>query len=199
VAKSALMHVLIVGIMFFQMLILPTNVVGQHSFGIELDYVTGFQDQPLQIWDDTIDFSIPHGSQLTFSFSKRIPNSKWLLTSGLGAKYLNTRGETSSQLKFTTNSFNINALIGTRYSVSKKFDIGLQFMIETNRNMSETTFLKANLWRYYLALESAYHLNEKWLLVCKYSRSLSPNEDAYLLFIPPNQLSLGMQYHFNEL
>ncbi len=183
----------------FLFLVFSTPAKGQSSFGIELSYVTGFQDSQIKILDEYIDFSMPHGSQLTLLFSKRIKETPWLLTTGLGGKYMSIQGQTSSQLQFSANSFKVNALLGTRYNIYKGLDLGFQFIIESNRDIDEITYLKADLWRYYWCLETAYALNNKWDVVIKYWRSISPNEDVYLLFTPINQISIGVNYYFHEI
>tara|TARA_R110002050_G_scaffold20348_1_gene57634 strand:- start:22566 stop:23120 length:555 start_codon:yes stop_codon:yes gene_type:complete len=183
----------------FLILFFSKPVNGQKSFGIELSYLTGFQSREVDVLDDSIDFSMPHGSQLTLSYSKRIKESSWVLTTAFGGKYINMHGKTSSQLKFSTNSFKVNALFGTRYNIHKDLDLGFQFVVESNRDLDEISYLKADLWRYYLCLETAYNFQGNCSIAIKYWRSLSPNEDVYLLFNSVNQVSIGVNYYFHEI
>jgi hypothetical protein len=90
-------------------------------------------------------------------------------------------------------------MLGGSYTILKDFDLGLQFAVESNRDFDEIAYAKADLWRYYVCLETSYAIKSKWNVVFKYWRSLSPNNDVYVLFSPINQLSIGLNYHFNEI
>jgi hypothetical protein len=192
-------HTALLGVILFLVLISSVPAIGQNSFGLELTYVTGFQDREIKILDEHIDLSMPHGAQLTVVYSKRIKDSPWLAHTGIGGKYMSIRGQTSNQLNFLANSFKVNALLGTRYQMYPDLSLGAQFIIESNRDFGEITYLKSDIWRYYVCLEAVYTMNKKWNAVIKYWRSISSNDDVYLLFTPINQISIGANYYFHEI
>lgn len=173
--------------------------VSQKSFGVEISYLTGFQDHDLSVLGSSISYEIPHGVQFSALYSKNLKETYWYFNAALGGKYLHSKGIVEPELHYSTNTFNINAMLGTHYKLNNKLGAGLQFVIENNRDFQETTYLKANLWRYYLCAEGSYAISNKLGVSLKYWRSISSNEDVYLIYLPANQISVGLKYHFNEI
>lgn len=180
-------------------LIFYVPAIGQKSFGFESTYVTGFQDNQIKILDECINISMPHGIQFSVLYGKRIKETPWRMTMGLGGKHMSIEGTTSSQLKFTANSFKANALLGVHYKVHKNFDLGFQCIVESNRDLEEIFYLKTDIFRFYLSFETVYAINNKWGAVIKYGRSISSNDDLFLLFTPINQISIGLNFYFHEI
>jgi hypothetical protein len=173
--------------------------LSQKSFGIEAAYVTGFQDRPLTVLGSPITSNLPHGFQFSLLFTNRIKKSSWFFNSSLGSKYVASNGVMDGDLEYSAKTLNINAMVGGHYRLKENFGVGLQFVLESNREFQDFIFVKANIFRYYLCAEASYSLTKKLEATFKYARSISSNQDVYLIYMPANQISVGLKYHLNEI
>lgn len=171
----------------------------QSTLGIELDYITGFQDKPLTIYNSTINYHMPNGFQLGVTFQQKLKASHWRINGAIGGKYIKSQGDIEEGSQYAASTFRLNAAIAPEFQFDHKWSSFLQFMIENNRDLQETTYLKTNLWRFYSGIGITYHLTNKTKLVATYLRSLNVNQDVYLLYIPANQIMLGLKFNFNEI
>lgn len=170
----------------------------QKSFGFRSAFVTGFQTKEVQVYHERMKFTMPVGAQLDLIRVRYLKNIPVQIHFGLGAKYVRMGGLTQGDLTFYTNTIRGNGFLGGRYVLNDKWELGGELQIENNRDFQETIYFKADLWRFYAQLEAAYKFHSKWEACLSYALSLNHNEPVYLMYLPANQLKIGVNYYFNE-
>lgn len=125
-------------------------------------------------------------------------NSPFSTGAGVAVKQLYSDGSVGT-MQFSGTTFRVLATLHGSYSLSDHWIIGAVFLVENNRDYKDMRILYSDKLRYNLGLHVGYELAKRLHARLRYTHSLYPNENVYLIHNPSDQLWLGLSYRLFHL
>lgn len=177
------------------LLSLNTLSFGQSYFGIQVNAVYAFEDEPLKLFsfEDEINLNYSYGAQAFVFYSRKFKKIGLEPKFGIGGKHLvfeATRG--SEEIEGTT--YKVSLLLGTDYHFNSKWHLGVDLVLENNLDFDIYRISTDDLYRYNVQIRAGYKLFKRFYIQAYYSRILYPDVDFYLISNPSNQFGLGCTY-----
>ena len=174
------------------------NVSAQSRFNIEANWITAPTDIELENWNQPAVHNTVNGFQGIVSYAYDIPKSKFEPRIGIGFKQLYTTGSSGNQ-SFNSTTSKLVIQTGTDYKVLKIWRVGLDLVIENNRDFEDFRTSTTDLLRYNLQFKTGYRIYKKLFVIAYYSKTLYPGVDLYFLTNPDHQFGVGLHLNILEL
>lgn len=122
---------------------------------------------------------------------------KWKFQPGIGVGYkkVYTNG-TVAQYDISGESSKITGLLFCHYLISENWGVGIVGMVENNTDFGTFRLKASDQWRFNAGLELLYETDMDLGAFLRYTRSIYPNENIYLIINPSDQIFLGFFYKF---
>lgn len=142
--------------------------------------------------------SMGFGYHVGIDFNLQPENWKFVPGIGIGYKKLYTSG-TVGAYDFSSETSKLTGLIYCHFLLSENWEIGLIGMVENNKDFIDFVPFGGDHFRYNAGLGLKYEIDHGMGAYLRYTRSINPNQNIYLIQNPSDQIMLSLFYKLFNL